>query len=68
MTLCRAAGISEEVHDALTGHVSSSVSRRYGDMPIGPLVQAIHAIKSARCAPAHRRLKGTIMTDNMNPP
>lgn len=44
-TLCRAAGISEEVHDALTGHVSSSVSRRYGEMPIGPLVQAIHAIK-----------------------
>ena len=44
-TLCRAAGISEEVHDALTGHVSSSVSRRYGDMPIGPLVQAIHTLK-----------------------
>lgn len=44
-TLCRAAGISEEVHDALTGHVSSSVSRRYGEMPIGPLFQAIRAIK-----------------------
>ncbi|CAH1748107.1 Phage_integrase domain-containing protein [Thauera humireducens] len=44
-TLCRAAEISEEVHDALTGHVSASVSRQYGEMPIGPLVRAIHAIK-----------------------
>ena len=44
-TLCRAAGISEEVHDALTGHVSATVSRKYGEMPIEPLVKAIHAIK-----------------------
>ena len=40
-TLCRAAGISEDVHDALTGHVSGSVSRRYGEMPFPPLVEAI---------------------------
>lgn len=44
-TLCRAAGISEEVHDALTGHVSATVSRKYGEMPIEPLVKAIHSIK-----------------------
>lgn len=44
-TLCRAAGISEEVHDALTGHVSASVSRQYGEMPMGPLVDAIRKVK-----------------------
>lgn len=44
-TLCRAAGISEDVHDALTGHVSGSVSRRYGEMPFAPLVEAIAKIR-----------------------
>ncbi|NMF98819.1 tyrosine-type recombinase/integrase [Aromatoleum toluolicum] len=44
-TLCRAALIPEDVHDALTGHVSSSVSRKYGEMPLGPLVAAIAAVK-----------------------
>lgn len=44
-TLCRAAMIPEDIHDALTGHVSSSVSRKYGDMPLAPLVAAIAAIK-----------------------
>lgn len=44
-TLCRAAGIAEEVHDALTGHVTGAVSRTYGDMPIAPLVAAIHSLR-----------------------
>ncbi len=43
-TLCRAAAITEELHDALTGHVSSSVSRNYGEMPLEPLVEAIGRI------------------------
>lgn len=30
-TLCREAGIPEDVHDAITGHDNGSVSRKYGD-------------------------------------
>lgn len=44
-TLCRQAGISEEIHDALTGHVTGSVGRSYGQMPIEPLVRAVHSIR-----------------------
>jgi integrase len=43
-TLCRAALIPEDVHDALTGHLSSSVSRTYGEMPLAPLVAAMAAV------------------------
>ncbi|WP_337264049.1 MULTISPECIES: site-specific integrase [unclassified Serratia (in: enterobacteria)] len=44
--MCRLAGIDEAVHDALTGHSSSSVSRNYGGLsyPLGPLVEAINRI------------------------
>jgi len=40
---CRALLISEEVSDALSGHASSRVSRRYGGLafPLHPLVQAM---------------------------
>lgn len=31
---CRAAGIEEEVHDALTGHTNGSVGRRYGGVGV----------------------------------
>lgn len=55
-TLCRApAGaegdahggtvISEEVHDALTGHAGSTVSRHYGVVPLATLVAAIQRLK-----------------------
>lgn len=44
-TLCRAAMIPEDIHDALTGPVSSSVSRKYGEMPLAPLVTAVAAVK-----------------------
>ena len=44
-TLCRAASIAEDVHDALTGHVSGSVSRTYGEMPVAPLVDAMRKIR-----------------------
>lgn len=30
---CREAGISEEIHDALTGHAGDGVGRRYGGRP-----------------------------------
>ncbi|MCX9157190.1 site-specific integrase [Niveibacterium sp. 24ML] len=44
-TLCRAAELKEEIHDALTGHVSGTVGRTYGEMPLGPLVDAIARIE-----------------------
>jgi len=40
-TLCRGAGIPEEVHDALTGHSDGSVSRDYGSMPLERLAKEI---------------------------
>lgn len=30
-TMCREAGVPEEIHDAMTGHSDGSVSRKYGD-------------------------------------
>lgn len=50
-TLCREAGLSEEVHDALTGHVSSSVGRGYGHVPISVLVDAVSRINFSIALP-----------------
>lgn len=44
-TLCREAGLPEDVHDALTGHVSGSVGRGYGHMPLSTLVDAVSCIR-----------------------
>jgi len=44
-TLCREAGLPEEVHDALTGHVSGSVGRGYGYVPLAVLVGAVSKIR-----------------------
>lgn len=44
-TLCREAGITEEVHDALTGHVGQTVGRGYGHMPLGVLANAMKRIR-----------------------
>lgn len=42
---CRAAGISEEVHDALTGHANGSIGRRYGQgVPLAVLAEAVPKI------------------------
>lgn len=43
---CRAAGIDEEVHDALTGHVRPGASRQYGNelYPLPPLFAAIRRL------------------------
>jgi integrase len=45
---CRARGISEDVHDALTGHAGGGEGRRtYGGLtyPLGPLVDAVGRYK-----------------------
>lgn len=41
--ICRAVGIDEEVHDALTGHSRPGASRGYGNehFPLAPLFEAI---------------------------
>ena len=39
---CRAARIEEELHDALTGHTSASIGRRYGNgVPLDVLAEAV---------------------------
>lgn len=43
---CRAAGISEEVHDALTGHSGGGVGRSYGSVPLATKAEAIAKIKA----------------------
>ena len=43
---CRAAGISEEVHDALTGHAGGGVGRSYGrGVPLQVLEAAVKKIE-----------------------
>lgn len=44
-TLCRDAGIAEEVHDALTGHVGRTVGRSYGHMPLSALTHAVAKVR-----------------------
>lgn len=44
-TLCREAILSEETHDALTGHKSSTVGRSYGHVPLSTLVEAVGRIR-----------------------
>ena len=47
--VCRAVGIEEAVHDALTGHTSPSVGRKYGNelYPLEPLFEAIECFEIA---------------------
>lgn len=40
-TMCRAAGIPEDVHDAMTGHSTGSVARTYGGMPVSRMAEEI---------------------------
>ncbi|HEY9199773.1 MAG TPA: site-specific integrase [Gammaproteobacteria bacterium] len=44
-TLCREAGIPEEVHDALTGHVGQTVGRAYGHVPLSTLRRALDRVQ-----------------------
>jgi len=57
---CRALLISEEVSDALSGHASSRVSRRYGGLtfPLHPLVEAV----------GKYRVPGLVLPDWLLPP
>lgn len=42
---CRAAMVPEEVHDALTGHMTSSIGRRYGSgFPLAVLSEYVNAL------------------------
>lgn len=50
-TLCRGAGLPEEIHDALTGH-AGSVGRTYGAVPIETLVAAVDRIEFPVSIPA----------------
>jgi integrase len=45
-SVCRQAGIEEEIHDYLTGHGSGRVGRDYGDYGLTVLAGAIERIKS----------------------
>ncbi|KGR93796.1 site-specific integrase [Burkholderia sp. ABCPW 111] len=57
--LCREAGITDEVSDALSGHSSSKVSRRYGGLtyPLRPLVDAVRRYRvPGLVLPAHPRM------------
>lgn len=44
-TACRHAGLTEEVHDALTGHSGGGVGRRYGRQSLQALSEAIARIE-----------------------
>lgn len=45
-TLCRGAGIAEDVQDAITGHAAGSVARGYGEMPIGRMAAEMERFPS----------------------
>jgi integrase len=51
---CRAARIEEELHDALTGHTSASVGRKYGDgVPLEVLAEALEKVSYKGLALSH---------------
>lgn len=51
-TLCRAAGIPEDVGDAITGHAGHSrVARSYGEMPLSRMAEELAKFPSAPLAP-----------------
>lgn len=48
-SMCRAAYISEDVHDRLTGHVNGGVGRGYGEFDITTLSAAVEKIELPKC-------------------
>jgi hypothetical protein len=42
---CRVAGVQEEVHDAITGHLGGGVGRGYGGVPLGAKAKAMAKVK-----------------------
>ena len=50
-TLCRVAGIPEDVHDAMTGHTGEGrVARGYGTMPLTRMAEEIRRFPVVPCA------------------
>jgi integrase len=45
-TVCRRAHIEQEIHDALTGHVSGGDSNKYGEYEVRPLFEEIVKLTS----------------------
>lgn len=45
-TLCRQAGIAEDIHDSITGHSDGSVSRKYGVMPLSRIWKELKSYPS----------------------
>lgn len=56
-TMCREAGIPEDIHDAMTGHDDGSVSRKYGDRQL----LAVQAEQMKRI-PSVARMAGLLPT------
>jgi len=46
-TLSRQAGITEEVHDAITGHSNGTVGRSYGSMPLVRIAEELRKLPKA---------------------
>lgn len=46
-TLSRQAGITEEVHDAITGHSNGTVGRSYGSMPLARIAEELRKLPKA---------------------
>ena len=47
-TLCRDAGIPEDVHDAITGHAGpGGIARDYGSMPLRRMAEQLKKYPSA---------------------
>ncbi len=42
---CRAAGVQEEVHDAITGHLGGGVGRGYGGVPLASKAKAVAKVR-----------------------
>ena len=53
----RAAGVGEEVHDALTGHAGGGIRRTYGTVPFGVRVREIKSVGYAELDLGHLQAK-----------
>lgn len=57
---CRAADVPEEVHDALTGHITSSIGRRYGSgFPLSVLAKYVNSLSYPGLDLSHLYPKGS---------
>jgi integrase len=61
---CRAAGVGEEVHDALTGHTGGGVGRTYGGVPLDLKAKEIVKVKYEGLELFHLRMSSAQQTKN----